>query len=192
MGQRKSRTAPDATGVQPPIPRDRRLDIGKVLKPWGIQGKVKALMYAESEDTFQQHPALWAETDAGFVPLSLESAKPHKKALLLKFKDRNRIEEVEDLIGSTLFMDKDSLPPLEEGEYYWHELIGVEVETESGRPLGRIEQILVTGGNDVYVVNDGRREVLLPAIRDVVRKVDVDAEKMVVRPPEGLLKEDDL
>jgi 16S rRNA processing protein RimM len=111
---------------------------------------------------------------------------------LLKFKGRDRVEDVEELIGCTLYIDKRDLPQLDEGEYYWHELIGMEVRTDTGKPLGTLEKILDTGSNDVYVVRKGEQEVLIPAIREVIREVDVAGSRMVIHPIEGLLDEHDL
>ncbi len=99
---------------------------------------------------------------------------------------------MEDLVGLTLYMDRKELPRLEEDEYYWYELIGMEVCTDSGKSVGTLEKILETGSHDVYVVRKGEQESLIPAIRDVVRKVDVPGRRMIIHAVEGLLNEDDL
>jgi 16S rRNA processing protein RimM len=174
------------------ISPEEYLAIGKVLKPWGLKGAVKVQSYAESIDSFRRITELRVQSKDGPAVLFLEEAKPHKKGVLLKFKGRDRVEDVEDLAGLTLYMDKKELPGLAEGEYYWHELIGMQVSTDSGKSVGTIEKILETGNHDVYVVRQGERETLIPAIRDVIRGVDVPAKRMTIRVFEGLLKEDDL
>ena len=175
------------------ISPETHLAIGKVLKPWGLKGDVRVYSYAESVESFRRISELRVRGEDGTTVLSIEEAKKHKKGVvLLKFKGRDRIEDVEDLAGLTLYMDKKELPRLEEGEYYWHELIGMEVRTDSGRPVGTLEKILEAGNHDVYVVRQGERETLVPAIRDVIRKVDVPARRMVIHAVEGLLNEDDL
>jgi 16S rRNA processing protein RimM len=171
---------------------ETHLAIGKVLKPWGLKGAVSVYSYAESPESFLRISVLYVQNEGGTTELPLLEAKRHKKGVLLRFKGRERIEDVEDLVGLTLYMDKQELPPLEEGEYYWHELIGMEVFTEAGRPVGRLEKVLDTGSHDVYVVVNEGREVLVPAIRDVVRKVDVPGRTMIIHAVEGLLREDDL
>ena len=168
------------------------LAIGKVLKPWGLKGAVKIHSYAESPESFSRISEFRAQGKDGPIVLSIEDVKKQKKAVLLKFKGRDRVEDVEELVGLTLYMDKKDLPQLEEGEYYWHELIGMEVWTEAGKPIGTLEKILETGSHDVYVVRKGERETLIPAIRDVIRKVDAAGKKMVIHPIEGLLNEHDL
>jgi 16S rRNA processing protein RimM len=168
------------------------LAIGKVMKPWGLKGAVKVYSYAESIESFLRISDLLVRGKDGPTVLPLEEAKKHQKGILLKFKGRDRIEDVEDLVGLTLYMNKKDLPQLGEDEYYWHELIGMEVCTDSGKSVGTIEKVLETGSHDVYVVRKGEQESLIPAIRDVVRKVDVPAKRMVIHPVEGLLNEDDL
>ncbi len=178
-------------------PADTYLAIGKVVKVWGLKGHVKVYSYAESLETFRRTRALFTRTEAGVIPLPIESSREHKGGVLLKFRRRDSVEDVEELVGQTLYLEKKDLPELEEGEYYWHELLGMEVRTEEDRLVGRLVRILETGGNDVYVVRKGEKENLIPAIREVVRKVDVAAKRMIIRPLEGLLdldedKDDDL
>ena len=171
---------------------ETHLAIGKVVKPWGLKGAVRIYSYAESLESFLRVPELHVQGKDGPIVLPLEEVKEHNKGILLKFEGRDRIEDVEALIGLTLYMNKQELPRLEEGEYYWHELIGLEVLTDSGRPVGTLEKVMDTGNHDVYVVTKGEREILVPAIREVVRKVDVPGRQMIIHAVEGLLNEDDL
>ena len=90
------------------------------------------------------------------------------------------------LRGSSVWMPSEKMQKLPEGEYYWREIIGLQVLTEEDQILGRIEAVFPTGGNDVYVCRGGGREILLPAIGDVVRKIDTDRGVMVVRLLKGL------
>ncbi len=166
--------------------------IGKVLKPWGLKGTVKIQSYAESPESFLRISEVHADGKDGLIVLCLESVRKHKKAVLLKFKGRDRVEDVQGLVGNTLYVDKRDLPSLEEGEYYWYQLIGMEVWTDAGKPVGRLEQILDTGNHDVYVVRQGERETLIPAVREVIQKVDVAGRRMTIRAIEGLLSENDL
>ena len=96
----------------------------------------------------------------------------------------------EGLVGSSIYVHRSCLPDLEEDTYYWHELIGLDVYDTAGAFMGRLDQVIPTPANDVYVVNgevDGHpREVLIPAIAKVVRDIDLERGTMVVDPPEGL------
>jgi 16S rRNA processing protein RimM len=106
--------------------------------------------------------------------------------VLLSLKGVTRRSQAEALAGREVFIDKTTLPRLEEGAYYWSDLIGLEVYAVDGRFLGRIESIFPTGSNDVYVVKHAGRELLLPALASVVKTVDLEARRMQVAVPEGL------
>jgi 16S rRNA processing protein RimM len=93
----------------------------------------------------------------------------------------------EALVGSLVRISRDRLPPLPEGEYLWEDLLGLEVLDEGGAPLGRVVEIFPTGSNEVLVVRDGGgEEILLPAIREVGREVDLEGGRLRVRLMEGL------
>ncbi len=96
------------------------------------------------------------------------------------------MDQAQALSGKDLFIHKDRLPKLPEGEYYHFQLIGLSVETKEGKPLGTLSAILETGGNDVYVVESEGKELLIPAIEDVIGEVDLQNRKLVVDLPEGL------
>jgi 16S rRNA processing protein RimM len=102
---------------------------------------------------------------------------------LVGIDDRNAAER---LRGCSVWMPSEKMRKLPEGEYYWRDIIGLQVLTEEDEILGRIESVFPTGGNDVYVCRGEDREILLPAIGDVVRKIDTDRGVMVVRLLKGL------
>jgi 16S rRNA processing protein RimM len=113
-------------------------------------------------------------------------ARPQGRAAVLFVQgvaDRGRAEA---LVGYDLFIERRELPALPDGTYYWADLTGLEVYGADGEHLGAIRSIFATGSNDVYVVALGDREILLPATRAVVRKVDLGARRMDVTVPEGL------
>ena len=120
----------------------------------------------------------------------VEWAKPHTKGILLALKGVGNREEAEALIGCEILIERARLPELDEGTYYWTDLIGLSVYTIDGDCLGRIDSIIPTGSNDVYVVKnmvDGKEnEVLIPALESVVVEVDLNREIMRVDLPEGL------
>lgn len=98
-------------------------------------------------------------------------------------------EAAEALAGKELLAPGDVSPVLPDGRYYWHEIIGMEVCTDDGRCLGVVEEIIETGSNDVYVVQGGGKEVLIPAIASVVGSIDVAGKRMMIHPVPGLLDE---
>jgi len=178
---------PRAEDHEPAGPADELLCIAKVVKSWGLKGHVKLLSYAEAPDLFGRIPTLYVRKESGTIPLTVEDVKEHRGRVLLKFRGRDRIEDVEDLLQETLYMHRRDLDPLEPGEYYWFQLIGMEVRTDSGADLGTLREIITTGSNDVYVVQQGDREWLIPATTEVVLEVDVSRNTMTVHPLEGMM-----
>jgi len=91
-----------------------------------------------------------------------------------------------------VLIDPADLPPLEADEYYWQDILGMRVVSETGEDVGTIKEIVPTGSNDVYVVQKGAQEFLIPATKDVIMSIDIEAHTMVIHPLEGLVQKDDL
>lgn len=111
----------------------------------------------------------------------------HGKKFLLALKMFNTMDEVLPFVGRELYVTQDQLPDLPAGEYYWRDLVGLQVVTVAGEALGTVTGIIPTGSNDVYVVQGEVREYLIPALEEVVTEIDLDRRIMMVDPPEGLL-----
>jgi 16S rRNA processing protein RimM len=104
----------------------------------------------------------------------------------LELETVNTIEDDRNLVGSRVLIPEDAHAQLAADEYYWRDLIGLSVLTEEGTRLGSIDSIFATGSNDVYVCSGGEREILLPAISEVILKIDLEKQEMVVRLLKGL------
>ena len=163
-----------------------RIAIGKITGPHGLKGVARVYSWAESFDSFGKGVQLTAASPSGDVELTVQSAAPHKKGLLLTFKEVTHINTLEPLVGSELFVNRSDLPEPEDGSYYWVDIIGLQVVTEAGDFLGKVDSIFPTGSNDVYVVKDGKKELLVPALASVLKDVDLVKGVMVVDLPEGL------
>ncbi len=166
---------------------DNALLIGRIVGAHGTGGVCKIASYAESLAVFEPGNPLFVETDD--IPLqALEViwVKPHAKGALMALSGVSDRDAAEKLRGAAIYVDKRRLPALETENYYWFELIGMEVFTQDGVFLGRLESILPTGSNDVYVVRQADRETLVPALASVVRRVDTDRRRMEVALPDGL------
>ncbi len=109
------------------------------------------------------------------------------KFLFLEIENVSGVDAARKLVGSRLLLPRDRLAAPDADEYYWHDIIGLDVHTTEGRRLGRIEAIFPTGSNDVYVCRGDAGEVLIPATAEVVRQVDLAGRKMIIQPLEGLL-----
>lgn len=161
--------------------------MGRIVGAHGTAGSLKMVSYAESLDAFAAGRTLLAVGLSGDETVyEINWARPQGRIALLSLKGVARRSQAEALTGCELFVEKASLPALEEGAYYWDDLIGMEVFSIDGAFLGRIDSIFRTGCNDVYVVKQKDRELLLPALKSVVASVDLKARRMEVEVPEGL------
>jgi len=165
--------------------------IGKIVGVHGIKGNLKVRSYAESLSAFQAGAALLVKSDrGGEKSYRIKWAQPHAKGILLAFERIDNRSQAEALVGSELLIAKSQLPELEEGTYYWSDLIGLSVFSKDEAYLGRITAVMPTGSNDVYVIENthqgGRLEVLIPALQSVVLDIDLEKRVMIVDLPEGL------
>jgi len=161
--------------------------VGKVVGVHGVRGNLKVHSYAESLSVFESSSTIRIGTkDGRRGSYAIEWAKPHKRIVLLSLREITTIDQAKGLIGAELFIDRATLPALETGTYYWFDIIGLAVYTLDRVYLGRVESIIPTGGNDVYVVKKDGVEVLVPALASVVRDVDVEAKTMRIDLPEDL------
>ena len=161
--------------------------VGEIVGVHGLNGTLKLRSYADSPTLFADGRIVKVENaDGHSEQLSIAWAKPHGKGILLAITGITSRDMAEALIGSRLLIDKATLPDLDEGTYYWFELIGLSVYTPEGQYLGTLEKILPTGSNDVYVVRNGETEILVPALESVVQVIDTEQRRMEVDLPEGL------
>jgi len=162
-------------------------EIGKIVKSCGLRGRMKAVSYLESNDKLQNLDELYiGQGEDKKVPFKLKGFRSRGKSFFLEIEGVENLQSANAFVGCRILIPADKLEELPEGEYYWRDMIGLKVVTEEGRFLGVIEAIFPTGSNDVYVCSGGEREVLLPGIADVIRKIDINRGMMVVRLLEGL------
>jgi 16S rRNA processing protein RimM len=162
--------------------------LGRVVKPHGLRGTLSIRSYADSERSFLRAGRVVVET-GGKVPreYAVTSARPHRKGVLLDLDGLESIDEAEGLRGAGVYIRRDALEHDRGDEYFWVDLIGLEVHLTDGTHVGTLTRILPTGGSDVYVVESGGRETLIPATREVVEEVDLEGNRMTIAHMEGLL-----
>ncbi len=166
--------------------------IGRVVKPHGVRGKIKVNYFGEDLDGFPSCQKIFIEDNLGRPePYEVLEVTPQPPRLILRLKGIERIEETERLIGKEILIRREDLPEPKEGEYYWFEILGMAVETEQGRRIGTVKEIIPTGANDVYVVEGKRGEIFLPATEEVIRNIDRQRRVMRVVRMEGLWEEED-
>ena len=162
--------------------------IGKIVGAHGIKGYCKIRSYAESLTVFQPGSKIRLVNSSGQENIyEIKWIKPHTKVDLISLKGVETRHQAETLIGSELFIEKEKLPELDNGSYYWHDLIGMDVFTTDAAYLGRLERVIQTGSNDVYVVTNDTDEILIPALASVVVDIDLEHKRMQVDLPEGIV-----
>ncbi len=163
------------------------LIIGRVLKPWGVHGEMKIAILTEFPERFASLRQVLLGEDA--KSFSVDSARllGGGTAALLKFKGIDSPEDAEPLRDLLVQVPVEDAVKLPKGKLYLYQLIGLRVTTTDGQALGEIAEVLDTGANDVYVVKDGAREILIPAIEDVVKEIDLERGEVVVQLMEGLI-----
>ncbi|MDY6917945.1 MAG: ribosome maturation factor RimM [Chloroflexota bacterium] len=159
--------------------------VGRVVAPWGVKGEMKVEVMTDFPERFSPDEHVYIEGRR----VAIEKSRWHKGTVILKLAGIETVEAAEALRGQFLEVPRAQLQALEEGEFYEFQIVGLAVWTTGGRLLGRVERVLRTGNNDVYVVAGEGGEVLIPAIDDVVKSVDLDRRRITVEAKEGLLPE---
>ncbi|NLT74813.1 MAG: 16S rRNA processing protein RimM [Chloroflexi bacterium] len=161
------------------------LVVGQIVAPRGLRGELKVRVETENPDRFEDLDHLYVGPERRRY--TLRGARQMKGFALLLLDGVADRDAAEQLRGLFLYVDQGNALPLGEGEYYQHQIEGLEVFREDGQRLGEVTGVLETGANDVYVVHGPAGEILLPAIRDVISAIDLEAGTMTVRIPEGLI-----
>lgn len=167
--------------------------IGEVLRPHGVQGELKVRVLTEYPERIATVPALYlaAGVDAPRPrEVHVQSLRMHQGFALIKFREYPDRTAVERLRGQFLMVRIEDAVPLDEGEFYLYQVIGLPVCTEDGLELGVVTEVLETGAYDVYVVSGGDRgEILIPVTPDTILSTDIAGRLITVRLPEGLLSD---
>ncbi|MBA3531828.1 MAG: 16S rRNA processing protein RimM [Ardenticatenales bacterium] len=163
------------------------ITIGKISSAHGIRGEVKLSLFVDESDFLADLEILFLEGRPR-KEIAIKQVRLQQTQAILHIagvEDRN---EAERLRGRLVSIPLSWLPALSEDEYYVAEIIGLSVETAEGERLGEVAEVMFTGANEVYVIRGGERgEILLPAIESVIQSVDLEAERILVVVPEGLL-----
>jgi 16S rRNA processing protein RimM len=160
--------------------------VGRITRAHGVQGEVAVLVLSEVEDRFAPGATLWLVDGR---PLTVESSRPHRGRMLVRFREVRDREQAAALQRALLFVPESASPTLPEGSWWDHQIEGCAVTTDGGRALGTVHEVIHTAANDVWSVIDGEgRETLVPVLKDVLVSVDVDARRIVVREIEGLTR----
>lgn len=167
---------------------DVLIPVGKIIGAHGVKGNIKVYSYSDNLESLRAARTVIVKGHGDEIrEFGIKSVAGQGGKLVLGLLEISDIDQVPPLVGSEICLYRSQLPQLEEDEYYWCDLIGLEVATVDGEVLGSIAEIFETGSNDVYVVRGGKREYLIPAVSAVIGSIDLEGGRMLVTPLEGLL-----
>ncbi len=182
------RPASDKIAPSPPQrPAPDYLVIGQVVKAHGLYGEVSVKILTDFPERFDAMETVFVGDDEGLDEYGVKSARWHKQNVLLTLEGVTTRTQAEALRGRYLKIPATEAMPLEPDTFFHHQLLGLAVETEDGRFLGRVAEIIETGANDVCVVRDAAQEILLPATTEVMPRIDIEAGRITVHVLDGLL-----
>lgn len=162
--------------------------IGVITSTHGLKGEVKVFPTTDDLNRFKTLKKCFIRTPKEDIQVEKNTCKFFKNMVILSFKEFKDINEIEKYKGLDLYVKREDAVPLEEDEYYISDVIGMDVVTEEGELLGKLEDVMQTGANDVFVIrltND--KELLMPVIKDCVLDMDYEAGKVTVRLMKGML-----
>ncbi len=167
---------------------EQYFQVGVISSTHGIRGEVKVYPTTDDPARFRRLKEVLLDTGGGWMPLEIETVRFFKRMVIAKFKGYDSINDVEKYRGKGLYVPREQAVPLDEGEYYVADLLGIKVLLEDGQPFGTLKDVMQTGANDVYVVDSLHHgEVLVPAIADCILEVSVEQGWMKIRLLDGLL-----
>ncbi len=162
--------------------------IGTITKPHGLKGYVKVHSETDFPERFLDDKTVIIEKDGVYATFDVQDARIHGGGgFVMKFKGIDTPEAAESYRNSTLVVDEEHLHPIDDDEYYIHDIIGCKVYTDNEDCIGTVTEIFSTGSNDIYVVANGEeKELLIPAIKDVIRTIDTKNKRIDITVIEGL------
>lgn len=167
--------------------RNDELQVGVITQTHGIRGEVKVFPTTDDANRFKKLKEVILDTGRERLSLEIEGVKFFKQFVILKFKGYDSINDVEKYKQGKLLVTRDKAVRLKKDEYFVADMIGMRVVTDEGEDFGILKEVLATGANDVYVVSREGGEVLLPAIKECVKNIDIDGQVMEIHVMDGLL-----
>jgi 16S rRNA processing protein RimM len=165
-----------------------KITIGKITRTRGVKGEVVIEPYTDDPERFFWLKEVWISGKKITKFFQIEKVKKFKQKIFLKFQGINSPEAAKPLVNSFLEIEKKNLLPLPQKRYYIFDIIGLKVLTIQGEEIGVIKDVINLPANDVYVVRSGKKEYDIPAIKEVVKEIDLNKKIMIIKPLKGLLE----
>ncbi len=168
--------------------KQKYFEIGQIVNTFGIKGMLKVNPFTDDTSKFEKIGSILVDKKGNLLEMQIEEVKYSKNQVLLKLKGIETIEEAEKYRNCYLKLPRDKEEELPEDTYFIADLIGLEVITDEGQILGKVDDIYNSGANDIYVIkNELGKQILLPAIKEVIKKIDLEQEKITVHLLKGLV-----
>jgi 16S rRNA processing protein RimM len=163
--------------------------VGRISRPHGLRGHVVVNPETDfADERFVKGATLWTRSDNGDEALTIAEARIQGRHPIVRFDGVEKIEDVDRWSGRELRVPEAALPALGEGMYYHHQLIGCVVESTGGKRIGEVARVEGGASGSLLVIDGPKGEILIPLAEDITTGVDVDARRITVNPPEGLLE----
>jgi len=162
--------------------------IGKVISTQGNKGEIKIIPYTNSANRFKELNSVFVRNGSSRKILKINKIRINKNIVILKLAEIESIDKAKMIVGSFLEVEKRNAIKLPKDTYFIFEIIGLEVYTDKGELLGKVENVISTGSNDVYIVkNKNKRELYIPAIREVIKNIDLQKKLITINVVNGLI-----
>jgi 16S rRNA processing protein RimM len=171
----------------------QRITIGQISKVRGIKGEMVVVSLTDDPKRFSELEKVFLSQDEKITQFEVEKVRTElktkklKEMVLLKLKGVESPEQAKKLVGSFLEIEKEDVIKLPEGRYFIFDIIGLKVITTDEKEIGTVKEVISLPANDVYVVQGEKKEYDVPAIKEVVKKIDLERKVMIIEPKEGLL-----
>lgn len=167
---------------------EKYLEIGQIVNTFGIKGQVKIVPFTDDITRFDELKEIYVEKRNELKLFQIEQVNYKKNMVILKLKGIETVEEAEKLRNCYLKIDRKDAKKLPKDTYFIVDLLGLDVYTDEGKLLGKVDDIYNAGSSDIYVVKDELgKQILLPAIKDVLKEVDLENQKIIVHLIKGLV-----
>lgn len=167
------------------------LDIGKIVNTHGVKGEVKVMPFTDDQERYSDLKWVYTEKDNKLEKLYIQSVKYLKQMVIVRFKGIDDMTAAEALKGAVLKVDRENAVKLPKDSFFICDIIGLNVQDDAGKSLGILKDVIKTGSNDVYVVKgEDQKEILVPALKSVVKEISIEDKRIVVSLPEGLIEDE--
>ena len=166
---------------------EQLVPVGEIVATHGLVGWLKVNPFNPETTAIAGDRQLIIEKDGRRTAQQLESSKRNKRQILIKLRGVDGIDDARKWVGAIICVDANALEPLAPGQYYHYQIVGFEVCALSGERIGVITRVWSTPGGELYVVQGPKKEHLVPAVKEIIEKIDFAAGRIIINPPEGLL-----